>query len=54
MIQERGGVPELQMLLTDPEIPDESVRRLIDDKANAESSKDSSTALLIRIRESEV
>ena len=42
------------MILTDPESPDESVRRLIDDKANAESGKERSTGLLIRVRESEV
>jgi hypothetical protein len=53
-MKRRGGVPELQMLLTDPERPYESVRRLIDDKASAESSKENSTALLIRVRESEV
>jgi hypothetical protein len=40
--------------LTIPESHDERVRRLIDDKAYAESGKDSSTALLIRVRESEV
>ena len=42
------------MILTDPESPDESVRRLIDDEANATGGSDYITALFFRVREGEV